>query len=480
MLLKRFLIPAWCTLAALTILSAGTGNSATARYFRSDAGIAAATPRHLPDDFDSAGALRWRVVIDAGHSTPVLCGDKLILTTYRAAEQELATVALDAQSGEVLWKRAAPAARIEAFHQGMGSPAASTPAFDGQRVYVFFGSRGLICHDLDGHTLWEHPMGPFRDEYGASSSPVLLDGKLILQEDHDLDSFLTALDAKTGKVLWKTARPDAVRSYSTPSVWTHEGKTQLLVAGALELAGYDPASGEKLWWLNGLARIVIPVPVPVGDRVYMASWAPGGDDGKRLSLDPWPSALAKWDKNNDGKLSRSEIEDREVLDRFYRMDLDQSGSLDQSEWERHAAFFQRAQNAVLALKPSGRGELSASDVLWKYQRGIPYVSTPLVDQGILWMVKDGGIVTKLDAASGQVLQEERATGLGGYYASPVAGDGKVFFASEQGVVSVIASTREWRLISSHNFKEKIYATPVIDADRIYFRTEKALYCFQGN
>jgi len=177
-------------------------------------------------------------------------------------------------------------------------------------------------------------------------------------------------------------------------------------------------------------------------------------------------------------LSRAEIEDREVLERFYRMDLDQSGTLEQAEWERHAAFFQRAQNAVLALKPSSaRGELSPSDLLWKYQRGIPYVSTPIVDQGILWMVKDGGIVTKLDAATGQMLQEERDAGLGGYYASPVAGDGKIFLASEQGVVSVLASGREWKLISSHNFREKIYATPVIDTNRIFIRTEKALYCF---
>jgi outer membrane protein assembly factor BamB len=151
--------------------------------------------------------------------------------------------------------------------------------------------------------------------------------------------------------------------------------------------------------------------------------------------------------------------------------------LDQHEWERHAAYFERAQNAVLALKPGGQGELSPGDLLWKYQRGVPYVPTPLVDHGILWMVKDGGIVTKLDSADGHVLQEERAGGLGSYYASPVAGDGKVYFASEQGVVSVVANQPEWKLISSRNFREKIYATPALSHGRIYLRTEKALYCF---
>ena len=211
----------------------------------------------------------------------------------------------------------------------------------------------------------------------------------------------------------------------------------------------------------------------------MASWAPGGDAGRRLGLDLWPVALARWDKNNDGKLARAEIEDREVLDRFYRMDLDQNGLLDEKEWERHAEVFRRAQNAVLALKPSGRGELGEQAVVWKYPRGVPYVSTPLLDRGVLWMVKDGGIVTKLEAATGRMLQEERLPGTGNYFASPAAGDGKVYFASEPGVVSVVADNADWQVISSREFREKIYASPVIDRSRIYFRSEQALYCFQG-
>jgi len=212
--------------------------------------------------------------------------------------------------------------------------------------------------------------------------------------------------------------------------------------------------------------------------VYMASWSPGGDPANRLVLDAWPAALAKWDKNKDGRLSRDEIDDREVLDRFARMDLDQSGDLDQKEWERHAAVFRQAQNALLAVKPSGEGELSDRDLIWKFQRGIPYVSTPLVDQGRLWLVKDGGIVTQLDAATGQRLQEERLPEAGGsYYASPVATDGKVYFASEQGVITVLANQKEWKVISSHNLHEKIYATPAIEDGRMYFRTDKALYCF---
>jgi len=475
MLNNRSLILAGWIVTSTIVSAADPGPP---KYFRSDGGVAGPAAGRLPDHFDAPGVLRWRTPLDSGHSTPVRCDGKIVLTTYRAAGEELATVAIDETTGKVAWKRVAPAGRVEAFHRASGSPAASAPAWDGRRLYVFFGSYGLLCYEPNGTQVWARPLGPFQDEYGATSSPVLVDDKIILQEDHDIDSFLMALSRNTGEILWKTPRPDAVRSYSTPAVWTSHGRKELLVAGALELAGYDPVNGEKLWWVNGLARIVIPGAVTAGDTIYMASWAPGGDTGKRIEFDGWPVALEKWDKNKDGKLARAEIDDREVLERFYRMDLDQSGTLDQKEWERHAAVFQRAQNVVLALKPSKRGELSAGDILWKYPRGVPYVPTPMIDKGVFWMVKDGGIVTKLDAATGQVLQEERAGGVGGYYASPVAGDGKVYFASEQGVITVIANQREWNVISSHNLHEKIYATPLVEQNCIYIRTEKALYCFE--
>jgi outer membrane protein assembly factor BamB len=446
------------------------------QYFRSDGGVASPSGP-LPDNLDSPEVLRWRVAMDSGHSTPIVVGQRIILTTYREESRNLATLALNTADGQVVWKKAAPAERIERTHR-VGSPAAVTPACDGERLYVFFGSYGLICYDLDGKQLWTHPMGPFQDEFGAGSSPVLIDGKVIIGQDHDVDSFVMALDAKTGKVLWRQPRPDAVRSYSTPVVWNRDGRKELLVAGALAMTSYNPDNGEKLWWTHGLARIVIPLPVPSGDMVYMASWAPGADAGGRISLEAWDAALSKWDKNSDSALAKAEVDDKEVLDRFYRMDLDQSGTLNQKEWDRHADVFRRAQNAILALKPFGPGQLSESDIVWKYQRGVPYVATPLLHNQLIWMVKDGGLVTKLDANDGKVLKEERLPGFGNYYASPVTGDGKVYFASELGVVSILQNDRAWNVISWRNFKEKIYATPVIDGDKLYIRTEKALYCFQ--
>ena len=460
----------------LVALRASEGNG-TETYFRSDGGVAR-EPGNLPEDLDSEKNLVWHVAVDKGHSTPLLVGESLIFTTWKEQSKQLATVAVDANTGKSRWKAAVSPAQIEQTHE-IGSPATATVACDGKRLFSFFGSAGLFCYDLQGKQLWKKEMGPFRDEYGAGSSPIVFQGKVILNQDHDIDSFLMAVDAATGSTVWKIARPDAVRSYSTPAIWRDkDGRPEILVAGALELTAYEPEHGERLWWLNGLARIVIPTPVSTGPIVYAASWAPGGDTARRLLLDSWPDALAKWDSNHDGKLSKSEIDNREVLERFYRMDLDQDGKLDQQEWERHAKYFSHAQNCLLAFKPSGRGELPQSAVLWKHERGIPYVPSPLLYQSILWMVKDGGIVTKLNPADGTLLQEERVPGVGSYYASPAAGDGKVYFASQSGTVSILSAEPAWKVISSHDFHEKIYATPVLHQGRIYIRTEAGLYCFQ--
>jgi outer membrane protein assembly factor BamB len=454
------------------------GADSEIQYFRSNHGVADASSGSLPSQFDALGTLRWRVPLNPGHATPIVRGGKIFLTAYKEDTRDLSLLALDANSGAILWSNGVSVSRVEQTHP-LGSPATATPACDGSRVYAFFGSYGLLAFDLTGKKLWEFKAGPFQDEYGAGSSPILFNNEIILNQDHDVDSFLLAIDCATGAPVWKTARPDAVRSYSTPVIWTHEGRPELLVAGALELAGYDPIDGKKLWWVNGLARIVIPTAVPVDDTIYMASWAPGGDTASRITLDPWPVALSKWDSNHDGKLSRDEIKSQDVLDRFFRMDLNQDGLLDQREWEHHAEIFRLAQNSLLAIKPSGAGELSSGAIAWKHLRGAPYVATPVIDRGIIYMVKEGGIVSKLDIGTGQLLQEERVGGLGNYFSSPVAGDGKVYFCSEPGVISVVASQREWKLISSHEFHERIYATPAFGRGCIYIRTEKALYCFQG-
>lgn len=441
-------------------------------YFRRDGGLAG-DEQKLPDRLDES-TRQWRVPLASGHSTPCVSGDAIYLTSFDGGR--LATVALDRSTGQSRWTQPAPTAHLEVYHT-TSSPAAATPACDGKRVYVFFGSYGLLCYDLDGGLVWSRELGPFQDEFGSASSPVLVDDKLILSADHDVDSFVMALDAATGKTLWKTERPGSTRSYSTPVVFTADGRRQIIVAGALQLTAYDADDGEKLWWVHGLARIVNPTPAQALGLLYVATWSPGGDTDERLAMDPWPRATKKWDANGDGALSREEVNDPEVLDRFFRIDLNQDKKLEEAEWAKYARVFELAQNTLLAIRPGGSGDVTDQAVVWEYRKGLPYVPSPVVYRGVLYMVKNSGILTALDGKSGRLLKQLRLPSNENYYASPVAGDGKIYVASEPGVVSVLAAGPSPTVTWSHDFGERTMATPVIADGKVYLRTEKALYCF---
>jgi outer membrane protein assembly factor BamB len=445
-------------------------------WFRHDHGVAG-SEQPLPDNFSDDARLVWKSALAPGNSTPCVTGDSVFLTTWLEAEKQLSTVALSRSTGELRWKKIVPTEQLEAFHP-VGSPASSTPACNGHQVFSFFGSYGLLCYDMDGNLLWEKRMGPFQDEFGASSSPALADGKVILCEDHDIDSFLIALDQKTGETLWKIPREEASRSYSTPVVFEHDGSRQILVAGSLQLSAYDPTTGAKLWWYDGLSRIVDSTPVISDGTIYIATWTPGGDAGERISMEPFEEALTKFDQNKDGAIGQDELPaDSEVLPRFFRMDLNQDQKLEKSEWARHAAIFERAQNVAIAIQPGGTGKLSSRNVRWTYDRGLPTVPSSVAYQGILYMVKDSGIVTSLDLSTGEMLHQGRAQGRGNYYASIVAGDGKVFLTSESGVMTVLKAEREWTTLSSHAFGERIMATPVVSDGFMFIRTDAALYCY---
>jgi len=444
-------------------------------HFRLNSGVAPNDEHPLPVEFAQDNLL-WKTPLNSGHSTPCVCGDFIFLTSWNADEKELATVALDRRSGERKWKRVCPAERIEPFHR-TGSPAASTPTCDGERVYSFFGSYGLLCYDLHGKLLWSKKMGPFQDEFGAASSPVLVDDKVILNEDHDVNSFLIAVNKYTGKTEWMTPRTGFTRSYSTPVIWdTKEGK-QIVVAGALRLTAYDIQTGQPVWWVRGLSRIVDTTPVIADGRLYIATWTPGGGTTNRISMGPFSDALKKHDKNKDGQIGKNELPPGPVLTRFFRIDLNQDNKLNKKEWDAHAKVFELAQNVALAVRPGGKGDVTDTHVEWVQRRGLPTVPSPVVYKGVLFMVKDGGVITSVDVNTGKRTKQGRAVGGGRFYASIVAGDGKVYIASENGIITVLQAGKNWKVIGSHDFKERIMATPVIADGRMYIRTQKALYCF---
>ena len=452
--------------------------SAEDEYFRNDGGVAV-NEAVLPGDFEDDAKLLWKTPLKPGHSTPCVVGERIFITTFDAETKTLATVAIERATGNVLWTREAPTKEIEEVHRA-GSPAAASPASNGRQVFVFFGSYGLLCYDLDGELLWEKKLGPFQDEFGASSSPALVDGKVILLEDHDVDSFLLALDQKTGDVVWKTPRAEQTRSYASPAIWDDgQGRKEIIVAGSLQLAGYNPKNGEKTWWVNKLSRIVDSTPIVTKDAILVATWTPGGDVAERIEMEPFDDALANLDKNKDGEVGKEELpEGSPVVARFFRIDLNLDGKLARNEWDKHATVFAKAQNVALSVRPGGKGDVTESHVRWVHRKSLPTVPSSTMYDGVLYMVKDSGIITSLDAKTGDVLQQGRAKGSGNYYASLIAGDGKVYLASERGVITVLRASRSWSVMSSHDFKERIVATPVVKEGTLLIRTDKALYAYK--
>ncbi len=360
-------VAVWLLWAAFASDAAGQ----TANYFRRDHGRAMNDDVALPAELDDK-SLVWKTALPQGHSTPTIVGERILLTGREG--NELSTIALDRATGDLVWKQSLHVDKLEPTH-AEGGPAAASVACDGRRVVAFFGSYGLVCYAMNGDPQWTRKMGPFRDEFGAPSSPILLDDKVILCEDHDLDSFLMAVHADTGETAWQAQRDGFTRSYATPVVWEMDGRRQIVMAGALQLVAYQVADGRPVWSRDGFSRIVNTTPALVDGMLYVCAWSPGGDNDARIGMEPWQQALAMWDQNKNAQLEKKELPAGEVQSRFFRIDLDSNQALDEPEWNKYARLFELAQNSLTALRPADDG--GPPQLAWEYKRGLSYVASPL-------------------------------------------------------------------------------------------------------
>jgi outer membrane protein assembly factor BamB len=429
----------------------------------------------LPAELGPDTNVLWKTALPPGHSSPAVVGDRVYLTAVR--EKRLVTLALDRRSGTVLWEAEAPARELEKVHK-ICSPASSTPAADAECVVSFFGSAGLFCYDRAGKLLWHLPMGPFRNDFGAASSPIIVGDRVLLCQDHDESSFLLAVAKRTGKTLWKTDRSEFLRGFATPVIWDGAGGKQVVVAGALRVAGYDLETGKEVWTAWGLARTICATPV-VGDdgRLYVSGWAAGGDPGAPIAVEPFDDALKRLDRNGNGTLERSELDGHPFGERFTQVDTNGDGSISRVEYERFRGLFQKGKNAVLAINPGGTGDVTASHVAWANTRQVPFCASLLYHGGLVYTLKDGGLFACLDPRDGKPVKAGRLPSAGTYYSSPVAGDGKIYLLSVSGSLTVIQAGRDWKVLSTSDFEEDVYATPAIADGRIYLRTSGHLYCF---
>ena len=464
------------SLAALFLFAAvSPALAADWSQLRGPAGNGVSEAVGMPVEFGVDENVLWKTELPPGHSSPVLVGEHIFVTA--TDDEKLLTICLARKDGRILWRREAPRARKSALNR-FNHAASPSPAGDGENVYVFFADFGLLSYGPDGHERWRIPLGPFDNWMGMAASPIVADGKVVLVCDQDSDSFMIAVDKDSGSIVWRTERPEYTRGYSTPTVHRPlEGAAELIVPGAYQVGGYSLDDGKKLWWVRGIAFEVKSMAATDGEMLYVHGWSSTGDSDNG-ELPSFSEVLAKHDANDDGRFSKDEAFFPMMQNRFSSyFDFDRDGYVGEKDWNNTQARL-AARNGLLGIRLGGRGDLTKSNIVWRYRKSLPNVPSPLLYRGVLYLVKDGGILTTLDPKTGEVYKQARLRGaLGRYWASPVAADSKVYVASEEGQVTVLAASATWEILSTNDLGDEVFATAAIEAGRIYFRTGSALYCF---
>jgi outer membrane protein assembly factor BamB len=433
---------------------------------------------HPPVTFSTTENVRWSVPLGPGVAGPVIAGGRVFVTAMSAEEQFVVT-ALDDASGAELWSTKFDTGLLP----GITPPnehASSTPASDGERVYVHFSTLGMLALDArSGSPVWEQklPMPFYLMGWGAANSPIVYEDKVIFNLDDDLAPFLIAFDKLTGEVRWKTERPDVLGGYAVPVLCTADGRTDIVVAGSGKMQGYDPHTGAEVWTCNSLVRTIMTTPVVQGERIFFSVQSPG--DSTRILK----AALLDWrDTNQDGKLARSEV-DPPFYEKFDAGDADHDGFLIDSEID--SAFQSPGNrvgggNIIQAIRGGGQGDVTQSHMIWNLDHLAPSnISSPLALDGRLLIVKKGGISAAFSLDDGQeVWNKKRIGNLGNYYASPIAAGDRIYVPGENGFIVVLKAGPEIEVLAKNDVGNSLIATPAIADNRLYVRTYDTLWCFE--
>jgi outer membrane protein assembly factor BamB len=431
----------------------------------------------LPVAFSATENVIWSADLADTIGSPVVA-DGRVFTTGMEGEDAFQVYAFDAATGRPLWQtevavgdRPLPKLTPPNCHTS------ATPAADDERVYVYFSTRGLLAFDAQtGRQVWELelPVPYLVFDWGPGVSPVLYGDVLLFNQDDDLNPALYAVDKRTGTLLWKADRSEMLASYSLPVICQTADGPEVVVAGTGKLIGYDLATGAKRWQARTLLRNIKTTPVSHDGIVYVSLESAG-------IAQQW---IAANDSNKDGRLSRDEIPapftakfDRgdvilegEELDLAF-LDPDNPAGQRWNEGEQSTRYIQ-------AVRGGGSGDVTDTHLLWRHQNRAPDgISSPLVVDGRMFVVKTGGISSCFEVEQGEPLWYlKRIDNIGSYYASPVCGDGKIYVTGENGVVVVLENSPELNVLATNDLGESCLGTPAIADGRLYFRTRGHLIC----
>ena len=480
-------------LAALPLtLAACAQDTPTWPQFRGPnlSGIAESAP---PVEFGQLKNLLWKQALPAGHSSPAVWGNRIFITGFDKESKKLEVICLARNDGAILWRRAVLAPEIEKT-QTVSNPATGTPAADGSGVYVYFGSSGLAAFDLEGNQKWSVPMPPAKTLFGSGSSPIAAGDLVILHREETTGSYLLAVDRADGHTVWKTAyqisSARSGESYSTPVLW----RGQLVLHRSGFVDAYDLKTGSRRWWVPvstiGASSVAVD-----RDTVYAAAFSPLGEADQLTVVPDFDTLLKKYDKNGDDQISLEELPDDAVplvirpdtpnipgatiyAKRFFVRFQPSLTMIQRRDWEGMIGGLKAMAkpHGVIAIRPDGEGDVSKS-IVWKESTAIPEVPTPLVHDGRVYLTRNGGIVTCLDAKSGKVIYRERNGAGGPYYSSPILAGGRIYVASGDGSVVVFTPGDKFEVLARNDLGEDIFATPAVVGGTIYVRTSGHLWAF---
>jgi outer membrane protein assembly factor BamB len=453
------------------ILVSSAARSEDWTRFRGPNGSGVSKDKGFPAEFGKDKNAIWSTPARPGKSSPVLTGRHIFLTAFEKGK--LYTQCFDRKTGKLLWERSEDRPREEDVNP-LNHPAGITPVTDGENVYVFFKDLGMISYDPAGSVRWKVPLGPFTNSMGLGASPIIAGDSVVLLADQFENSYIAAFDCRNGEIRWKASRTEQ-ESWGTPVIYDRPGAApQILTASRGQFGGHLVASGKRTLNRDGVSAVVVSSPVLGQDTFFVFGY---GSE----SATPFSEILAKYDKNQDGKLSPDEYRGNALLVSIGKYLGNRDQIVTKEKWdERYRSIVGNANLVAIRLErdPAAPNSVRTRE-LWRYDKAfVGVVPSPLLYDGVLYVVKNGGILTSFDPETGAVLKTARLPGaLGGYSASPVAAEGKLFLASEDGKIAVVRAAKEWDLVTVNDLGESCHATPALSEGRIYLRSSEALYCF---
>jgi outer membrane protein assembly factor BamB len=462
------------SMALSALLAAGAVPPAWAQdwsRFRGPNGTGIVPDAGYPTAFGPERNLKWRSPVRPGKSSPVLSRRHVFLTAFDAGT--LYTQCFDRQTGRLVWERAEKPARREDAHE-LNEPAAATPVTDGENVYVFFRDLGVVSYDTTGKVRWRKAMGPFDNRMGAVASPIIAGSSLVLVADQMQHSTIVALSLATGDVRWQQSRTED-EAWSTPAVYAPPGQPiQIVTAGGGRFGGHAADDGARLWTHDGMAPAMVASPVVTGNTIVGFGY---GYDGAPT----FAEGLKRHDRDGDGRISVEECGTSGWCIGIAKRIGDRDGFIADQEWvSAHAPYVAPSSLVAVSLERDAAGRTSARE-LWRYVKSfVAVVPSPLVLDGLVYTIKNGGILTVLKADTGEVVRTARVgTAPASYSASPVSTGGRIYFANEDGVVNVLRAGKDWEVMAANDLGEPIYATPALADGTIYIRGQQSLFSFAG-